>query len=125
MKLISNLINSYLKQQIITKTIELSQRLTKENVLFKKYLKLIEDYEAIEDNGKRVVSVREMKNKFRNICWTCYHRFRQLTIDLRDKFAINSELDEESNHLCCLPLEAFDRFLAEDSTDLSLSLIKV
>ena len=110
---------------MIQKTIDLSQRLNKERNLIKKYFKLIEDYEVVENSDKHLTRISEMKDKFRNICWNGFINFRDITINMRHKYPMNSEIDEDINYLCCFPIETFEKFISEDKNVITLSTLKV
>jgi hypothetical protein len=107
------------------RAITLSDKIVSERNLLKKYLKLIEDNEVIEKSERLSIRVKEMKQSFRSICWKCFIRIRQSTIRLREIFPLKTEIDEEINFLCCLPIESFEKFVTEDQSVLSINLLKV
>jgi hypothetical protein len=107
------------------RAITLSDKIVNERNLLKKYLKLIEDNEVIEKSERLSIRVREMKQSFRSVCWKFFIHIRQSTIRLREIFPLKTEIDEEINFLCCLPIESFDKFVTEDQSVLSINLLKV
>ncbi len=107
------------------RAITLSDKIVSERNLLKKYLKLIEDNEVIEKSERLSIRVREMKQSFISICWKFFIHIRQSTIRLREIFPLKTEIDEEINFLCCLPIESFDKFITEDQSVISINLLKV
>ncbi len=116
---------SYLRHVLLNKWIALSHTIERQRDLLKRYFKLIEDNEVIENSETHSTRIREMKHSFRSICWKCFTRTRELTLQIRQTFPLKSEIDEEMNFLCCLPIESFDKFLTEDQSVIGLNLLKV
>ncbi|CAG2105372.1 unnamed protein product [Medioppia subpectinata] len=47
------------------------------------------------------------------------------TIGLRQTFPVMSDIDEDVNFLCCLPVDSFARFTTDDESVITLSLLKL
>jgi len=109
----------------LNKTIALSDKIVSQTNLLKKYFKLLEDNEVIEKSEKHSTRFREMKESLRTVCWKCFIRMRKSTLQLRESFPLKTEIDDEMNFLCCLPIESFDNFITEDQSVISLNLLKV
>ncbi|CAG2118579.1 unnamed protein product [Medioppia subpectinata] len=71
--------------------------------------------------SRRIV---DMKDTYRRMCWKCFTRFRDETIGLRQTFPVMSDIDEDVNFLCCLPVDSFARFTTDDESVITLSLLK-
>ncbi|XP_054163716.1 uncharacterized protein LOC128961496 [Oppia nitens] len=114
----------YIKHRLLQKIHVLCESQVKVNDIFNKYLKLIEDNEVLESGGQHSRRLCDMRDRFRHLCWKCFIIFRDKTIYLRQTFAINKDIDEENNFLCCFPIESFDKFKSEDKTVINVLLLK-
>ena len=85
---------------------------------------MIKDYEVVlyEDKHNYLTRVSQIKDKLTTFCRNSFIRFREITLDLKQKFPINSEIDEEINCLCCLPIDTFQEILSEDKPNTVISL---
>ncbi|CAG2165175.1 unnamed protein product [Oppiella nova] len=103
----------------------LCERLRNENQLMNQYFRLLEDNECLEVTTNQSRRISDMKDTYRRMCCKCFTRFRDATISLRQRFVLNADIDEDLNFLCCLPIESFERFTAEDVSDITLSALKI